>query len=364
MDLSRIKGHKVLITGNTGFKGSWLSQILVLEGCEVSGFSDNVPTNPSLYEDLSLEGKIKQYWGDIGDIEEISRAIKEIRPDFVFHLAAQSLVRKSYECPAPTFMTNAVGTMNVLEAIRNSGEHCVLVAITSDKVYDNVEWEWGYRENDRLGGKDPYSASKAAAEALIHTYYHSYFSSKDSPVRLSIGRAGNVIGGGDWAKDRIVPDIFRAWAKKESVEIRNPNATRPWQHVLEPLSGYLSLAEQLSDRRDLNGEAFNFGPAADKDVSVQRLLEEMKCYWKNGQWEINLPEKGKMNEAHLLRLNCDKALNRLLWKPTLTFRETIQMTSDWYSFFYDKEGDIEAFTTDQITKYMTLAKERNQEWVQ
>lgn len=360
MDLSKIKGHKVLITGNTGFKGSWLSQILIQEECEVFGFSDKVPTDPSLYEDLALERKITQYWGDVGDAEKVSRSISEIRPEYVFHLAAQSLVRKSYEHPSKTFITNATGTLNLLEAIRNYNETCVLVAITSDKVYENVEWEWGYRENDRLGGKDPYSTSKAAAEGLIHSYFHSFFSTKDSPVRLSIGRAGNVIGGGDWAKDRIVPDIFRSWSRGESVEVRNPNATRPWQHVLEPLSGYLNLAQKLSDREDLNGEAFNFGPAADKDISVECLLQEMKLYWKHAKckWDINPRDKDKMNEAHLLRLNCDKALNRLSWKPTLTFRETIKMTSDWYSLFYKEKKDIEAFTKDQITSYMTLTKER------
>jgi CDP-glucose 4,6-dehydratase len=357
------KDKKVLITGNTGFKGAWLSFWLshVLEA-NVYGLSNGVLESPSLFECLHLKSETDYRVVDVRNFEDVMKSIQSIQPDFVFHLAAQSLVRTAYEDPKLTVESNTLGTLNILEALRCSTHPCTAVMITSDKVYDNVEWEWGYRENDRLGGKDPYSASKSAAEALIQTYYHSYFSSIDSPVRLSIARAGNVIGGGDWAKDRIVPDIFRAWSKKESVEIRNPNSTRPWQHVLEPLSGYLSLADQLSDRRDLNGEAFNFGPAADKDVSVQRLLEEMKRYWENGKWKIDLPEKEKMNEAHLLRLNCDKALNRLSWKPTLTFRETIQMTSDWYSFFYERKGDIEAFTTDQITKYMTLAKERNREW--
>ncbi len=360
----RFKGKKVLITGNTGFKGSWLSFWLsqMLEA-NVYGLSNGVLDSPNLFECLDLKSETDYRIADIRNFEDVERSIQSIQPDFVFHLAAQSLVRTAYEDPKLTVESNTLGTLNMLEALRCSTHPCTAVMITSDKVYDNVEWEWGYRENDRLGGKDPYSASKAAAEGLIHSYYHSYFSSKDSPIRIAIGRAGNVIGGGDWAKDRIVPDIFRAWSKRESVEIRNPNATRPWQHVLEPLSGYLSLAGQLSGCKNLNGVAFNFGPAADKDVSVQCLINEMNRYWENGQWDINLPAKSNTSEAYLLRLNCDKALNRLSWKPTLTFRETIQMTSDWYSFFYERKGDIEAFTTDQITKYMTLAKERNQEWI-
>lgn len=361
----KFKDKKVLITGNTGFKGAWLSFWLshVLEA-RVYGLSDRALESPSLFECLNLQSKIDYRVTDIRNLDLVKKSVQSIEPDFVFHLAAQSLVRTAYQDPILTIQSNTLGTLNILEALRLNKNPCTSVMITSDKVYGNEEWLWGYRENDRLGGKDPYSASKAAAESLIYSYYHSYFETDNSPIGIAIARAGNVIGGGDWAKDRIVPDIFRAWSRKESVEIRNPASTRPWQHVLEPLSGYLTLAQQLSDRRELNGEAFNFGPSSDEDVSVQLLLEEMKRHWKKGDWKVNQSRIESWKEAHLLRLNCDKALNKLLWKPTLSFKETIQMTTDWYSFFYNEKSDIEAFTMDQITEYMNLAKELEQEWTQ
>jgi len=361
----KFKGKKVLITGNTGFKGAWLSYWLsqALEA-NVYGLSNGVLESPNLFECLHLKSETDYRVVDVRNFEDVMRSIQSIQPDFVFHLAAQSLVRTAYEDPKLTVESNTLGTLNMLEALRCSTHPCTAVMITSDKVYDNVEWLWGYRENDRLGGRDPYSASKAAAESLIHTYYHSYFDTEESSVSIAIGRAGNVIGGGDWAKDRIVPDIFRSWSREESVEIRKPEATRPWQHVLEPLSGYLSLAQQLSDRRELSGEAFNFGPAANQDVSVQHLLEEMQRHWNGGKWKASAPGEGNCKEAHLLRLNCDKALNKLSWKPTLFFEETIEMTTDWYSNFYNEKSEIAAFTMNQITNYMNLAVERDQEWIQ
>ena len=264
------KDMKILITGHTGFKGSWLSAWLSQLGAKVIGLSDRVPTDPAHYNFSRgyLDSDLRI---DIKDADAVFSTINEIQPDFVFHLAAQPIVLESYKNPLNTFNTNVMGTGNVLDALRRSNHKCTAIMITSDKCYDNVEWTYGYRETDRLGGKDPYSGSKGAAELVIHSYVESFFKKPESNVSIGIGRAGNVIGGGDWAPYRIIPDYVQAWSKSKKPEIRSPFATRPWQHVLEPLSGYLSLATSLINDNDLNGEAFNFGPPSYQNHTVKEF---------------------------------------------------------------------------------------------
>lgn len=352
----------VLITGNSGFKGSWLSAWLLQLGAKVVGLSLDVPSAQSHFASLNLEDKISHVWGDIRNLDTCSAVINQYQPDFVFHLAAQPLVRRSYLDPHETFATNTGGTLNLLEALRVSNHSCTAVFITSDKCYDNVEQLWGYREDDRLGGKDPYSGSKGAAELIIRSYVASFFNG-DSAVRVAVGRAGNVIGGGDWAEDRIIPDAVRAWSNKGSLEIRNPNATRPWQHVLEPLAGYLTLAADLAADGALSGEAFNFGPPTDQSYSVCELLEQMQLHWVGAVWQ-DLSEPDAVYEASLLKLCCDKAQHRIAWKPLLTFAENVAMTANWYSTYYDSNVDVWTLTQSQIAQYETLGLERGAVWAE
>lgn len=354
-------GKTVLVLGHTGFKGSWLVAWLDRLGARVVGAAIDIPTQPSHFEVLGCSGRIDDRRLDIRNGQQIATLVAEIRPHFIFHLAAQALVRRSYRSPLETFEVNTLGTANVLEALRLSAHPCTVVLITSDKCYDNVEWLWGYRETDRLGGKDPYSGSKGAAELVIRSYFASYFSAIESPIRLAVGRAGNVIGGGDWAEDRIVPDCMRAWALETPVEIRNPAATRPWQHVLEPLSGYLWLAACLAADAGLNGEPFNFGPAAAEDRSVRDVIEALATSWPGATYTVN-PPLGAVSEAGLLKLNCDKAATRLAWKPTLDFAETIRFTGDWYRGYYSAPSMAGARTLDQIQLYETLGRDRGMPW--
>jgi CDP-glucose 4,6-dehydratase len=356
-------GKRVLITGHTGFKGSWLSAWLLELGANVVGFSLNIPTNPSNFEVLDLENKLKHIKGDIRDCEHLKQVFTDFSPEIVFHLAAQPITRLSYDKPQETFNTNLFGTVNVLECIRISKTVKAAVIITSDKCYQNVEWIWGYRENDRLGGDDPYSASKACAEIACHSYIKSFFSEEDSP-KVSTARAGNVIGGGDWAKDRIVPDCVRAFSRGEKAEIRSPNATRPWQHVLEPLSGYLWLgANLLQDNERVTEESFNFGPLSDASKSVEELIKEFTEMWGDGKWyESDKRNTGK-KESNLLKLNCDKALYYLNWHAVLSFKETVKITAEWYKDFYnDTDKDMYDATTKQIEEYKNLARKRGLIW--
>ena len=350
---------KVLVTGHTGFKGSWLSVWLHSLGAEVSGVALDPPSSPSHFETASLADVIQDHRIDVRNKDVLTSLIQEMQPDFVFHLAAQALVRPSYDSPLETFTTNAIGSATVLEALRGLNKPVVAIMITSDKAYDNVEWVWGYRETDRLGGKDPYSASKGMAELAIRTFIESYFNSPDSNVRVAITRAGNVIGGGDWAVDRIVPDCMKFWSQGKVVDIRSPMATRPWQLVLEPLSGYLTLAAQLSINKELHGEAYNFGPSANQNYPVSDLIEEMAKYWDNVQWnDISLTQE-HLHEAGLLKLNCDKALFDLQWQPTLQFEETVRLTVEWYKAFYEqKPQSMFEFSILQIAEYTQLAKQR------
>lgn len=357
------KDKKVLITGHTGFKGSWLSMWLIKLGAHVIGVSKDIPTNPSMFEALDLSSKIKHYNEDIRNINQLREIILNEKPDFIFHLAAQAIVSTSYIDPIDTFTSNVNGTMNLLEILRHYQEKCVVILITSDKCYDNVEWIWGYKETDMIGGKDIYSGSKGAAELVIKSYFNSFFQ-KEHPVRLAIGRAGNVIGGGDWAKDRIVVDSILAWNNNKKVEIRNPKSTRPWQHVLEPLSGYLALGEQLCENLIFNGEPFNFGPKAEQNRTVVDLLTDLGKFWgfTNDNKAFQITGEVPFHEASLLKLNCDKALFHLKWESTLHYEETISFVSKWYYAFYKEKVNIYDYTQLQIDNYEKLAFERNKKW--
>ena len=353
----------VLITGNTGFKGSWLSVWLNLLGARVVGLSLDIPTNPSFYDATKMSNHVQQEYADIRDSEEISRIVNKVQPDFIFHLAAQALVRPSYDDPLTTLTTNAIGSANILESLRDSKKNIVVVMITSDKAYDNLEWAWGYKETDRLGGKDPYSASKGMAELAIRSYISSFFNSQDSNIRVGITRAGNVIGGGDWAKDRIVVDCMKSWSKNNPVTIRNPNATRPWQHVLEPLSGYLLLASTLVSSSKYHGQAYNFGPSSTQNYPVGDLIREMSKYWTQVKWQDASKENSAVYEAGLLKLNCDKALFDLNWLPSLQFEETVKMTVEWYKAYYEKfNNSMYDFSAQQIKDYIDISKSRNIKW--
>ena len=358
-------GKNVLVTGHTGFKGSWLSTWLNMLGARVIGVSLDVPTEPSNFSVLKISKFVKDYRIDIRDTKALSKIIKSHQPDYIFHLAAQSLVRQSYQSPLDTFSINALGSVSVLESLRIAQIDKLVsaVMITSDKVYDNLEWKWGYRETDNFGGLDPYSASKGMAELGIRSYVNSFFKKPMSNLRIGVTRAGNVIGGGDWAVDRVVPDCINAWSKNNIVKIRNPHATRPWQHVLEPLSGYLLLGSELSQNLLLNGEAYNFGPNADQSYSVSQLIEEMAKYWDQVRWEDDSKNYDKMHEAGLLKLNCDKSLFDLNWKPTLSFTDTVCMTVEWYKEFYQNNHLLMYdYTINQIAEYVKIANEKGIEW--
>jgi CDP-glucose 4,6-dehydratase len=361
-NLNIFSNSKILITGHTGFKGSWLSLWLSRLGADVTGVSLDVPTKPSHFEGAEMPSLINDHRIDIRDGEALKTLVKRIKPNFVFHLAAQPLVKRSYANPVEAWQTNTLGTVNLLEALRELKTSCVAVFITSDKCYDNVEWVWGYRETDPLGGSDPYSASKGAAELAIKSYVKSYFPA-DGLVRIGIGRAGNVIGGGDWAEDRIIPDCVGAWSRGDIVQLRNPRSTRPWQHVLEPLSGYINLATQLSVNSDLHGEPFNFGPPSKLNHSVGDLVDSMAQYWDRVRWEDVSQRYDGPYESNLLKLNCDKALHFLQWRAVWGFEETVRQTALWYRQFYEKPQDsIAELSYNQIVAYVAKAKEEGLLW--
>ena len=360
----KFKNKTVLITGHTGFKGSWLCAWLAHLGAKVVGASIDVPSTPSNFSASLITNVIEDHRIDVRDSNIVRSLVEKVQPDFVFHLAAQALVRTSYDNPLDTMVTNAIGSANILDALRSLDKKVVAIMITSDKAYDNVEWVWGYRETDRIGGKDPYSASKGMAELAIRSYIESFFNSPDSNVRVGITRAGNVIGGGDWAVDRIVPDCVKAWSSSETVNIRSPWSTRPWQHVLEPLSGYIALAANLAKDDSNNGEAYNFGPSSDQNYPVSRLINEMSKYWDQVKWNDISGSKNHVHEAGLLKLNCDKALFDLGWHSTLQFEETVKMTVEWYKHFYQNQNkSMYDFTIGQIDEYTKLADSRGASWL-
>lgn len=357
-------GKKVLVTGHTGFKGTWMTLWLKKLGAEVIGISNEIPTSPSHFEAAGLNETMTTYWLDVRDEEAIPAAIAEIAPDFVFHMAAQALVKASYDDPVGTYTTNMVGSANVLEGLRRLENTCTAIMITSDKCYENVETYYGYREDDRLGGADPYSASKACAEIVISSHTRSFFGQPDEErnVRIGVTRAGNVVGGGDWAADRLVPDVARAWSEGENVTIRRPQATRPWQHVLEPISGYMQLAAELSQRPELHNEAFNFGPPAEAVNPVRDVVVALKEHLPGLDLTID-ESQAHFHEAGLLKLTCDKALSYLNWQPVLDFDETMQISAEWFRRYYEEGADgILGFTESQLDQYTNLATERGLDW--
>ncbi|MBE0613500.1 MAG: CDP-glucose 4,6-dehydratase [Burkholderiales bacterium] len=361
---SAFHGKTVLITGHTGFKGAWLTAWLKQLGANVVGIALDPPTNPSHFEVAGLADGMTDLRIDIRDRVAVEDAIVSAQPDFVLHLAAQALVRRSYDDPVETWQTNVLGTLHVLEALRKLHKPCAAVIITSDKCYDNVEWVWGYRETDTMGGPDPYSASKGAAELVIRSHIKSYFPKATSKVRIASARAGNVMGGGDWAADRIVPDCVKAWSAGSAVELRNPHSTRPWQHVLEPLSGYLSLALALSKKPELHGEPFNFGPPAQQNHSVLELVQQMALHWDQVRWQDVSRSVAGPYESGLLKLNCDKALHHLRWHAVMGFKDTVRMTADWYRAYYQQPAQIAATTRSQIEAYTAIAEQQGLAWTQ
>lgn len=355
-------GKTVLVTGHTGFKGAWLTAWLQQLGAHVVGVALDPPTTPSHFVATGLATGMVDLRIDVCDGKAMEEAIASVQPDFVFHLAAQALVRRSYADPVETWRTNVLGTLHLLEGLRKLDKPCAAVIVTSDKCYDNVEWVWGYRETDALGGPDPYSASKGAAELAIRSHIKSYFPGSTSRVRIAAARAGNVIGGGDWAADRIVPDCVIAWSQDNAVELRNPHSTRPWQHVLEPLSGYLCLAMELSRRPELHAEPFNFGPRAQQNHSVLELVKQMALHWDQVRWlDVSNSDAGPY-ESGLLKLNCDKALHYLQWHAVMGFEETVRATAQWYRAYYQQPDTVAATTRMQIVAYTELARLQGMPW--
>jgi len=359
--LEAYKGKRVLVTGHTGFKGSWLSEWLLSLGAEVHGLALPPPTTPALFDELGLAGRMHHQIGDIRDAALVRSVVADLAPDFVFHLAAQPLVRLSYEQPLETYATNVMGTAHVLDAVRLARRPCTVVAVTTDKCYDNQEWVHSYREVDPLGGHDPYSSSKGAAEVIISAYRSSYFAYPSSAVRLASARAGNVIGGGDWALDRIFPDCIRSLQKGAAMPVRNKTATRPWQHVLEPLSGYLWLGACL-DRSSPDGplaSAFNFGPLLASNRTVAELVQEILKHWP-GPWE-DKSDPNAVHEAKLLNLATDKAFHHLGWQPVWSFEQTVARTAEWYQHAKSTQS-VKRFTQDQISAYVTDAAAMGLAW--
>lgn len=321
------KGKKVFLTGHTGFKGSWLSLWLQSMGAIVKGYALEPPTNPSLFVEASVVKGMESEIGDIRDLSTLKKSMIDFTPEVLIHMAAQPLVRLSYVEPVETYATNVMGTVNVLESARNCPNLKAIVSVTTDKCYENKEWAWGYRENEPMGGHDPYSNSKGCAELVTSAYRRSFFHTSDT-ASVATARAGNVIGGGDWAEDRLIPDILRAFEKEEAVIIRNPLSTRPWQHVLEPLSGYLVLAQQLFEKGDEFAEGWNLGPKDEDCKPVNWILDKMVADWgKGASWELD--KNNNPHEAGFLKLDCSKAAAKLNWHPLWSLEQTLQLIVNW-----------------------------------
>ncbi len=345
-------GKKVFLTGHTGFKGSWLALWLKKLGADVHGYALSPPTSPSHFDLLNM--KMESTIADIRDGEALEKAMTDFQPDIVFHMAAQPLVRLAYREPVNTFSTNVMGTVNLFEACRKTPSVKAIINVTSDKCYENKEWIWGYRENDPMGGYDPYSASKGCSELVTASYRNSYFNTatfgKEHNVLLASCRAGNVIGGGDWAEDRLIPDVMTAADNHETVTIRNPVATRPWQHVLEPLSGYLCVGWKLLSKCVECADGWNFGPTDEGNLSVGEVVAKAKTFWSKIEVVVNEPVAG-VHEAQLLHLDCSKASYHLKWKPVWRIDDTLKRTVHWYKAFYDANellsgSDLEAYVAD------------------
>ncbi len=353
MDTSFWKSRKVFVTGHTGFKGSWLSMWLLSMGAEICGYALDPPTEPSLNRLLELDSQLQSVRGDVRDLAALEAAMRGFAPEVVIHLAAQPLVRLSYQSPVETYSVNVLGAVHLLDVIRRTPSVRAVVVVTSDKCYENQEWHWPYREHEPMGGHDPYSSSKGCAELVTSAYRRSFFSADQYPqhrVAVASARAGNVIGGGDWALDRLVPDIMRAFSAGEPVVIRNPEAVRPWQHVLEPLAGYIELAERLYADGPAFAEGWNFGPADSDARPVGYLVSELARLWGDtARWQSIAPED--VHEAHLLRLDSSKARARLGWSPHWSLDETLVHIVEWYKGFHLGE-DVRTITLNQIQTFM------------
>jgi len=358
-------GRRVFVTGHTGFKGSWLTQWLLLLGVEVTGYSIGVPTQPSLYESLGLSGQIRDVRGDVRRSQDVQTAMAKAAPEVVIHMAAQALVLPSYADPLTTFETNVMGTANVLEAARHCPSVRSVVIVTTDKCYANNEWQYGYREADALGGHDPYSASKAAAEMVVASYRSSFFDAGEtSGKRTGVAsvRSGNVIGGGDWAADRLVPDCMRALAEGKPIVVRNPGSVRPWQHVLEPLSGYLWLGALLARDPAKYDGAWNFGPNPESAVSVEQLVSQVCQAWGGAaRFETATPAHA-LSEAGILRLDCTKARSQLGWHPVYDMGEVIQHTVTWYRSTMEDASQAVPLTVRGIGDYVQAARAKGVSW--
>jgi CDP-glucose 4,6-dehydratase len=354
MDSNFWKNKKVLLTGHTGFKGSWLSLWLQKLGVDLVGFSKSIPTKPSLFELADVEKNMTSIMGDITHIERITDVVKQHNPEIIIHMAAQSLVHKSYDQPLETFSTNIMGTVNLLEAIRNTSKKCVIINVTSDKCYENQELSRGYKENDPMGGYDPYSSSKGCAELITSSFRDSFFKNsndKDYDISLASVRAGNVIGGGDWADNRIMPDIMRVILNKKIIKIRNPTAVRPWQHVLEPLRGYLELAEKLYNYKSEYTESWNFGPDDDDVKPVSWIVNKVVEMWgEDVQVDFDDDRLDYKHETSFLRLDCSKAKSKLKWNPKIKLEEGLKLTVNWYKQ-YEQTKELREFTENQIEEY-------------
>ena len=350
------KDRRVFITGHTGFKGAWLTYLLYKAGAILKGYALAPDTNPSLYSQLEEAISIQSVIADINDAVKVEQEILSFQPDHVFHLAAQPLVRKSYKEPLNTFSTNIMGTANVLQALLKLEKPCTVVLITTDKVYENKEWHYPYRETDRLGGFDPYSASKACAELVINSYSQSFFNSSkfQSHQKAIVSvRAGNVIGGGDWSEDRLIPDIVKSLAKNKQIIIRNPTAVRPWQHVLEPVFGYLQIGQLLASNPLKYSGAFNFGPSHADNLSVLNIVEKAIEIWGNGKMDLQV-DPNALHEAGLLKLDISKAINELGWKPQMNTAEAIKRTIQWYKSFYEGSSSAVEMLEADILFYQSL----------
>jgi len=360
------RGKKVLITGHTGFKGSWLSIWLEALGAQVIGYALPPATEPSMFEAAQVSKHVVSIIGDVRDLHHFEQVMEEYKPEMVFHLAAQPIVRLSYESPRFTYETNIMGTVNLLEAVRKINSVRVCTIITSDKCYDNQEWVYAYRENDPLGGYDPYSSSKAGAELVVATYQKAFFNPdhyQDHQVALASARAGNVIGGGDWALDRIVPDAVKALAENKPIIVRNPQAIRPWQHVLDPLAGYLWLAARMWSEENHFSSAWNFGPDNVDNLTVGQLADAIVEYWGSGKWQTASEDKAQVHEANFLKLDCTKAKTLLDWAPVYRVDEAIKTTLEWYKRFYDGSAVLSYdFTLAQIDGYIKRAQEMGLSW--
>jgi CDP-glucose 4,6-dehydratase len=348
---------KVIITGHTGFKGAWLTFWLNRLGANVMGLSDKIPTKPSFFQACKIEKSIDHKIVDIRNYKELENKITSFKPDLIFHLAAQALVKKSYDEPLITWQSNTMGTINLLEILRKYKKKCSAVIITSDKAYKNLEIKRGYNENDTLAGIDPYSASKSCADIAIQSYISCYFKNNNK-VRVAIARAGNVIGGGDWSQNRFIVDCIKSWIVNKPVSIRNPKATRPWQHVLEALNGYMNLAFKLHSQKKYNGQIFNFGPENKSNFKVLDILKKTKNHWNNIRWKVKVNKN--LSETTLLKLNSNKAKKLLKWKNVLSIDQTLKMIVDWYKTFYfynnKKNNKIVKLTINQIIFYENETK--------